>query len=49
MTINDDAQHYSPSILNALLCEERDTFEKDLNVDDNDYEINNKDPYRESI
>jgi len=38
MTISDDAQHHSPSILDALLCEECDTFEEDLDAYDGDCE-----------
>ncbi|ESW27884.1 hypothetical protein PHAVU_003G240500 [Phaseolus vulgaris] len=44
MAIGDDAQLHSPSILDALLCEERDTFEEDLDASGADCEINNDDP-----
>ncbi|TKY55674.1 Cyclin-D3-2 protein [Spatholobus suberectus] len=40
MALSDDAPHHSPSLLDALLCEERDTFEEDFDGG----EIDNGDP-----
>ncbi|KAK7373929.1 hypothetical protein VNO80_07351 [Phaseolus coccineus] len=42
MAIGDDTQRHSPSILNAPICEECDTFEEDLDMKNSDC---HKDPY----
>ncbi|KAG2408566.1 uncharacterized protein HKW66_Vig0033880 [Vigna angularis] len=44
MALSDDAQHHSPSILDALLCEERDTFDENFDANDAECEINDDDP-----
>ncbi|CAJ1942897.1 unnamed protein product [Sphenostylis stenocarpa] len=40
MALGDDAQHHSPSILDTLLCEERDTFEEDFDGNGGECETN---------
>ncbi|KAJ1421163.1 Cyclin-like [Sesbania bispinosa] len=42
---DEDAQHHSPSFLDALLCEEQDTFEEDLDdANGSEVETNTHDP-----
>lgn len=43
MVLSDDAPHHSPSILDALLCEEHDTFEDDFDEHGDECETNNDD------
>ncbi|KAK7386406.1 hypothetical protein VNO78_26618 [Psophocarpus tetragonolobus] len=44
MALGDDAKHHSPLFLDALLCEERDTFEEEFDVNGDECETNNDDP-----
>ncbi|KAH1246637.1 Cyclin-D3-2 [Glycine max] len=44
MALGDDAQHHSPSFLDALLCEERETFEEDFDENGYERETENNEP-----
>ncbi|KAG5040314.1 hypothetical protein JHK85_012790 [Glycine max] len=46
MALGDDAQHHShsPSFLDSLLCEERETFEEDFDANGDECETENNDP-----
>ncbi|KAG4977453.1 hypothetical protein JHK86_036927 [Glycine max] len=44
MALGDDAQHHSPLFLDALLCEERETFKEDFDENGYERETENNEP-----